>query len=333
MVKSRQIVVKSYPEGTPTKDNFELKTVELDDLKDGELLIKSLYISVDPYMRGLMTKTGTDYAKPIPVGSPMTGSIVGVVEESKNKDFEKGQIVSGQLGWNEFIVSDGSGLQKKDKSVPLSWYLGAVGATGLTAYGGLFFLDLKPPQKGETVFVSGAAGAVGSVVCQIAKIVGARVIGSAGSAAKCDWLLNELKIDDVINYKETSDLTKTLREKCPDGLDFYFDNVGSTHLEAALEVLNVHGRISACGMIATYNKAMPGPPNLSRIITKRLHLQGLLVVDFFPRAGEFAKQMGEWIKEGKIKNEETIVEGFENIPDAFIGLFSGKNQGKMVVKV
>lgn len=148
----------------------------------------------------------------------------------------------------------------------------------------------------------------------------------------------DLKIENNIIFSalffyKSSDLTKTLREKCPDGLDFYFDNVGSTHLEAALEVLNVHGRISACGMIATYNKAMPGPPNLSRLITKRLHLQGLLVVDFFPRAGEFAKQMGEWIKEGKIKNEETIVEGFENIPDAFIGLFSGKNQGKMVVKV
>jgi NADPH-dependent curcumin reductase CurA len=238
------------------------------------------------------------------------------------------------LGWREYFVSDGQELVKVDPGVaPIQSYLGTLGMPGLTAWAGLLYIG--KPKEGETVFVSGAAGAVGSVVCQIAKLKGCRVVGSAGSDEKVSWLLNEAGVDAAFNYKKVKDVIAEVGKNCPKGIDVYFENVGGVHLEAALEHMNTHGRIVMCGMISMYNATEPvqGPTNLAYIIIKQLIMQGFIVIDHYDKIQQFYSDMAKWIAGGKIKRKETIVDGIENAPKAFIGLFKGENFGKMIVRI
>ncbi|MGB0384931.1 MAG: NADP-dependent oxidoreductase [Ardenticatenaceae bacterium] len=330
---SREIRLKSRPTGMPTADNFELATVTLPAAGAGQVLVKNLYMSVDPYMRGRMVDRRS-YVPPFQIGEALTGGCVGEVVESQHPDYEVGEFVAGFLGWREYYLSDGQGLNKVSPALaPLSAYLGTAGMPGQTAYWGL--LDIGQPVAGETVFVSAAAGAVGSVVCQIAKMKGCTVIGSAGSAEKVTWLKDELGVDAAFNYKESDNLTKTLRKLAPQGIDIYFENVGGDHLEAALGNMKQNGRIPVCGMISQYNATTPSaaPRNLMMIIGMRLLLKGFIVSDYVSRSAEFYGDMGKWLATGQIKLQETVVEGIENAPDAFIGLFTGENLGKMIVKL
>jgi NADPH-dependent curcumin reductase CurA len=274
------------------------------------------------------------YVPPFQLGEPLDGGCVGRVVESKKGPFQVGDYVYGMLGWREYFISDGQGLVKVDSSMaPLQSYLGTVGMPGLTAWAGLLYIG--KPKEGETVFVSGAAGAVGSVVCQIAKLKGCRVVGSAGSDEKVSWLLNEAGVDAAFNYKKVDNVITEVAKLCPQGIDVYFENVGGVHLEAAIEHMNTNGRIVMCGMISMYNatQPVPGPPNLAYIIIKQLTMQGFIVTDHFDKMQEFYSDMGKWIAEGNIKWKETIVDGIENAPKAFIGLFKGENFGKMIVKI
>jgi NADPH-dependent curcumin reductase CurA len=331
---SREFHLKSRPVGIPVEDNFELITVTFPEPGEGQLLIKNVYISVDPYMRGRMIDRKS-YAPPFQLGEPMTGGCVGQVVQSKHPDYQAGDYVVGFLGWREYYLAEGRQTLYKvnPELVPLSTYLGTAGMTGQTAYWGL--LDIGQPQAGETVFVSAAAGAVGSVVCQIAKIKGCTVVGSAGSDTKVAWLKDELGLDEAFNYKKTDDLAETLHQLAPQGIDIYFENVGGDHLEAALTNMNVHGRIPVCGMIALYNatEPSPSPRNLFLIVSKRLLIKGFLVGDYRARSDEFYADMHQWLASGQIKLQETVVEGLENAPAAFIGLFKGENIGKTVVKL
>lgn len=329
---SCEIHLKERPQGKPTAAAFAVATVTLPDPSAGQLLVRNLYMSVDPYMRGRMVDRKS-YTPPFPLGEALTGGAVGEVVQSNHPDFAVGDHLLHGYGWREYFLSDGKGLSKIDPlQAPVQSYLGVMGMPGQTAYFGL--LDIGAPKAGETVFVSAAAGAVGSIVCQIAKLRGCRVVGSAGSAEKIAWL-ERVGVDALLNYKETENLTQTLGELCPDGIDIYFENVGGEHLQAALAQMNNHGRIVACGMISQYNntEALPGPTNLMLIVGKRIKMQGFIVSDYSARAGEFYAEMGGWISEGKIQWEETIVEGIEKAPEAFIGLFSGENMGKMLVRL
>ncbi len=332
-VRSREIRLRSRPVGLPTPDNFELVEVELPDPGPGQLLVRNLYMSVDPYMRGRMVERKS-YVPPYQIGQTLDGGAVGQVVASNHPNFPEGTYVLSNMGWREYFLSDGTGLTPVDPSLaPIEAYLGVMGMPGLTAYVGL--LDIGQPQAGETVFVSGAAGAVGSVVCQIAKLKGCRVVGSAGSERKVRWLLDAAGVDAAFNYKETPNLHRTLAELCPDGIHVYFDNVGGDHLEAALGNMANFGRIVACGMISLYNatEPPPGPRNMANFVTRRLRMQGFIVSDHWDRMPAFVQDMAGWIREGKIHWEQTVVEGIEHAPDAFIGLFRGENLGKMLVKL
>ncbi|MFT7584097.1 MAG: NADPH-dependent curcumin reductase CurA, partial [Cellvibrionaceae bacterium] len=269
-ITSREIHLASRPVGLPTRENFTIATVEISDPAPGQLLVKNLYMSVDPYMRGRMIDRKS-YTPPFQIGEPMTGGCVGEVIASQNDNFKVGDHVLGFDSWREFYLSSGAGLNKVDgKMLPLSTYLGVAGMPGQTAYWGL--LDIGKPQPGETVFVSAAAGAVGSVVCQIAKLKGCTVIGSAGSAAKVAWLKDVIGVDHAFNYKEVESVGKALHKVAPNGIDIYFENVGGDHLEGALANMRMNGRIAVCGMISQYNatEAVPGPSNLGNIIGNRL---------------------------------------------------------------
>ncbi len=334
-IVSREFRLKSRPDGIPTPDNFELAETTLNEPQNGEFLVKNLFLSVDPYMRGRMIDRKS-YAPPWQLGHVMDGGAIGEVVASNNPNFKVGQNVIGNASWREYYISDGSGVGKVDPQMaPLSAWLGTAGMPGRTAYFGL--LDIGQPQHGETVFVSGAAGAVGSVVCQIAKLKGCRVIGSAGSDAKVAWLKDKIGVDAAINYKHSAnmhELTAAVAAEAPDGVDIYFENVGGDHLEAAMSVLNMNGRIPVCGMISGYNATtpIPGPTNLFNIIGKRLLLKGYIVSDYDAQLSDFYRDMGGWIQSGEIELQETVVDGFEKMPEAFIGLFTGENLGKMVVK-
>ena len=274
------------------------------------------------------------YAPPFQIGQPLEGGCVGQVVESRNEKFAPGDCVMSMLGWREYAVSDGAGLTKVDPDLlPIQTYLGTAGMTGMTAYVGL--LDIGKPKEGETVFVSAASGAVGSIVCQIAKLKGCRVVGSAGSDEKAAWLQSEAGVDAVFNYKKVDDLIDEVGKHCPGGIDVYFENVGGMHLVAALEHMNTFGRLVMCGMISTYNAAdpVPGPPNLSYAISKQLTLQGFIVSDHMHKIPQFRTDMAAWIGEGGIKWKETVLDGIENAPAAFMGLFKGENFGKMLVKL
>jgi NADPH-dependent curcumin reductase CurA len=330
---SREIHLKRRPVGLPSVRDFELVTVPIPTPGAGEVLVHNLYMSVDPYMRGRMIEQPS-YVQPFPLGQPLEGGCVGQVVQSEGGTFQVGDYVLGRKGWREYYISPGADLTKIDPTLaPLRAYLGILGMPGLTAYVGL--LDIGQPQAGNTVFVSAAAGAVGSVVCQIAKLKGCRVVGSAGSAAKVQWLQNVAGIDAAFNYKEVDSLTTELGKHCPHGVDVYFENVGGTHLEAALEHMNLRGRIALCGMISQYTESTPssGPRNLRLAVRKRLTLSGFIVSDHVDRQPQFYADMGAWIADGKIRWEETIVDGIEHAPQAFVGLFTGENMGKMLVRL
>ena len=332
-ILSREIHLRRRPAGMPVEDDFALATVPIPELRPGEVLVRNIYMSVDPYMRGRMN-AGKSYTPPFQIGEPLTGGAVGQVVAALKGRFQVGDYVTSMLGWREYFVSDGRGLTQFDPRVaPIQAYLGVLGMPGLTAYVGL--LDIGRLQDGETVFVSAAAGAVGAVACQIAKLKGCRVIGSAGSPAKVAWLLDEAGVDAAFNYREVADLAAELGRHCPQGIDVYFENVGGAHLEAALQHMNTSGRIAMCGMISQYNATAPapGPHNLALVIGKRLTLQGFIVSDHADRQPQFSADMGQWLAAGRIKWQETVVEGLERAPQALIGLFKGENVGKMLVKI
>jgi NADPH-dependent curcumin reductase CurA len=330
---SREIILRNRPVGLPDESDFELREVQVGAPGRGEVLVKNIYVSVDPYMRGRMIDRKS-YTPPFQLGETISGGSIGQVLESNSNDFQREDYVISFQGWKEYFLSDGSDLTKVDPSdAPIQSYLGVTGMPGMTAYIGL--LDIGKPKENETVYVSAASGAVGSIVCQIAKIKGCRVVGSAGSDKKVDWLIHEIGVDSAFNYKKIHDLTDELRKHCPDGIDIYFENVGGEHLEAVFTNMNPFGRIPVCGMISQYNltDSQPGPRNMTSIIGKRLLIQGFIVSDHYDQLPQFRRDILAWIKQGKIKWKETIIEGIENSPAAFIGLFHGDNLGKMLVKV
>lgn len=330
---SHEIRLKNRPMGMAAESDFELAEVMIPEIDEGKVLVRNAYMSVDPYMRGRMDERET-YIVPFEIGKPLDGGCVGQIIESKNQAFREGKHVLGNKGWREFFVSDGSDLVKIDSDIaPIQSCLGVLGMPGFTAYVGIG--DIGRAREGETVFVSTAAGAVGSIACQIARIEGCRVIGSSGSNEKVSWLLEEAGIDAAFNYKTAGDLFDKLKELSPYGIDVYFDNVGGSHLEAAIDRMNDFGRIVLCGMTSVYNATRPprAPRNLVSAIPKRLTLKGFIVNDHDARHSQFLVDMGKWIKEGRIKWKETVFQGIENAPRAFLNLFSGENFGKMLVKL
>jgi NADPH-dependent curcumin reductase CurA len=328
---SREIKLAARPRGVPVPSDFELVEREVAEPRDGEIVVRNAYMSVDPYMRGRMNDVKS-YVPPFGLGEPLTGGAVGQVVASRNEHWAEGTWVLHDLGWRELAVSDGRGVRAVDPAVaPISTSLGVLGMPGLTAFVGI--VDIANVAEGETVFVSGAAGAVGSVAVQLARLRGARVVASAGSAEKLAWL-DELGVDASFDYKQTT-VRDALRELAPDGLDVYFDNVGGETLEAAIGAMNLHGRIVACGSVSRYNatEALPGPRNLFMVVTKRLRMQGFIVFDHYSRFGAFLDEVGPAVADGSISYRETVVEGIEHAPEAFIGMLSGANIGKMLVRV
>jgi len=329
---NRQFVLAARPVGMPKESDFSLVEAPIPALASGQILLRTLYLSVDPYMRGRMTGIRT-YADPVNIGQVMVGGTVGKVVQSLNAQFQQGDVVSGYWGWQEYAISDGSGLQKLDPNLaPVSTALGVLGLPGMTAYFG--FLDICQPKPGETVVVSGAAGAVGSLVGQIAKIKGCRAVGIAGTDDKVAWLIKELGFDGAFNYKTTNDYVAKLKELCPHGIDCYFDNVGGAVTDAVLPVLNVKARISICGQISQYNAAQPeqGVRPYIYLLSKQCRAEGFIVRQFADRFPQGIAQMAQWMREGKLKYREHIIEGFENVPRALIGVLSGDNTGKMLVR-
>ncbi|WP_035186581.1 NADP-dependent oxidoreductase [Alteribacter aurantiacus] len=328
-----QIKLAKRPKGLPEKENFAFEEGPVPSPESGQVLIQTIYVSVDPYMRGRMEDTKS-YVEPFQVGKVIDGGVVGKVVESKSEDIEEGNYVIGHLGWQEYSVAEASTVRVIDKNLaPLSSYLGVLGMPGLTAYFGM--TDIGQPKEGETVVVSGAAGAVGMIAGQIAKIHGARVVGLAGTDDKVQYLKDKAGFDEAINYKTTQDLHSALKEACPNGVDVYFDNVGGHISDAVYPLLNDFARIPQCGAISSYNKGGDdtGPRIQTYMVKSRVRLQGFIVSDYAKEFDQGAKHLGTWLSEGKLVYKETINEGFENIPDAFLGLFEGKNIGKQLIKV
>jgi NADPH-dependent curcumin reductase CurA len=326
---SREICLASRPNGLPTPADFTLEWTASEPLKDQEVLVRNLFMSVDPYMRGRMNE-GKSYVPQFEVGKPLEGGAIGDVIESRAPEFKPGDVVTSNFGWREYFISSPHDLHLVSRDVqPLSAYLGALGMTGMTAWAGLNLVDVK---AGDVIFISGAAGAVGNVAGQLAKLRGCRVIGSAGSAEKVKFLLEQCGFDAAFNYTAGPTLEQ-LRREAPEGIDVYFDNVGGDTLEAALSALRLHGRIIACGSISNYNagRPSPGPSNLSNIIGKRLTMKGFMVTDWLPRRAEFEDEVGGYFAAGKLKNHETVVHGIDQAVGAFLGLFQGRNIGKMIV--
>ncbi|GGK59227.1 NADP-dependent oxidoreductase [Rufibacter glacialis] len=332
-MEATQIVLASRPKGTPNQENFRFENITLPTLQAGEVRLEPLYISVDPYMRGRMNDAKS-YTPPFQVGAPLEGGVVAKVVESKSEALASGDVVLGALPWATQAIAEAKKLQKIDTNLaPASYYLGILGMPGLTAYFGL--LDIGQPKEGETVVVSGAAGAVGMVVGQIAKLKGCRVVGLAGSDEKAELLQKEFGYDAVINYKTTQNLRTDLKAACPNGVDVYFDNVGGEITDAVISLINFHARLIICGQIAHYNDQQPqqGPRFLPLVLTRSALIKGFIVSNYHARFPEAMQQLGTWVKEGKLKYQETIIDGFEQLPEAFLGLFTGQNQGKMLVKV
>ena len=329
--RSREIRLAARPRGTPVVSDFELAEVELRDPADGEVLVRNAYVSVDPYMRGRMNDAKS-YVSPFDVGATLTGGAVGRVIASRNDRWPEGSWALHELGWREAALLDGHGMRAVDPSLaPVSTALGVLGMPGVTAYVGI--ADIGEVRESDTVFVSGAAGAVGSVAAQLASTRGARVIGSAGTPEKVAWL-RELGLDGVFDYHDTP-TREALRALAPDGIDVYFDNVGGETLEAAIGAMRLRGRIVACGAISRYNatEALPGPRNLFMVVTKRLRIQGFIVSDHYDRFPAFLAEVGPLVSSGSLRYRETVVEGIEQAPGAFIGMLEGANVGKMLVRV
>ena len=327
--------LRQRPEGVIDENDLELVTDEIPEIQEGQVLAKTIYFSLDPTNRIWMSDID-QYMEPVEIGDIMrAGGSLAIVEESKVPHVKVGDIVQGGMhgGWQEYFIIPGEEAAAIPlvESIPLTALISVLGFTGPTAYFG--FLDIGQPKKGETVVVSAAAGAVGSIVCQIAKIKGCRVVGIAGSDEKCNWLKNDLKVDEVINYKK-DDILESLKEKCPEGIDIYFENVGGETLDAALTLMNNYGRIPVCGLISMYNDwETPGPKMFRNILMKRLTVKGFLVSDYLDRYAESLEALSEWMAEGKIQYKVDIVEGIENAPSAVNKLFTGENNGKLVIKV
>ncbi len=333
---NRQWVLASRPTGKPTAENFRFENTPVPSPADGELLLRTRYLSLDPYMRGRMN-AGESYAARVELGQVMVGGTVSEVVESKHPEFSKGQMVSSFSGWQDYQVSTGAGLSPVDSRITRpSYALGVLGMPGLTAYVGL--LDLGQPRAGETVVLAASTGAVGSVVGQIAKLKGCRVVGIAGAPEKCRYAVEELGYDACVSHYDP-DMAAQLAEQCPDGIDVYFENVGGSSWEAVMPLLNKFARVPVCGLIAHYNqKALPpGPDRMSvlqgLILTRSIRMQGFIVSDYAHRAPDFIADMAGWLAQGKILYREDLVQGLENAPDAFLGLFRGANFGKLVIQV
>ncbi|KAG0287691.1 hypothetical protein BGZ98_004544 [Dissophora globulifera] len=340
MVQNKSVIFLASPTEYPVPgEHLAVETRKLNaELKDNDVLVRNLFLSLDPYMRGRM-KDGhvKSYISYFQIGQPMTGGGVSEVTESKNPAFPVGSIVTGMVGWEEYtLVTGGQDLRvipnARESKLPLSSYIGVLGMPGMTAYSSLKIIG--KPKAGETIFISAAAGAVGQLVGQLAKRLGLRVIGSVGSDDKVDFLLNELKFDAAFNYKKGS-ILENLKAAAPKGVDIYYENVGGEQLEAALDTLNIHGRIIACGMISQYNTPNPyGVKNLMNIVGKRITIRGFFVSDFAEECeADFAKDVGTWLVKGEIIYREDIAEGLDSAPEAFVGMLKGKNFGKQVVKV
>ena len=334
---NHRIVLNSRPVGAPTLDNFRLEEAPIAAPSTGEVLLRTLFLSLDPYMRGRMSD-GPSYTAPVALGEVMVGSTISRVEASQHPDFKAGDLVLGQSGWQSLALSNGKALNKLDPTMTQpSLALGVLGMPGFTAYMGL--LDIGQPQAGETVVVAAASGAVGSVVGQIAKLKGCRVVGIAGGAEKCRYVVSELGFDACIDHR-SPDLKQQLAAACPKGIDVYFENVGGAVFDAVLPLLNTRARIPVCGLIANYNDTAlpPGPDRLGllprTLLIKRIKMQGFIIFDDYAHHyGEFFGEMSQWLKDGKIKFREDVVDGLENSPQAFIGLLEGKNFGKLVVRL
>lgn len=332
-MSNRQIVLASRPKGMPDADTFRFEDVTVPELNVGEVLVESLYFSVDPYMRGRMNDAKS-YIPPFEVGQPLAGGAVAKVIASQSDEFAPDDLVTGHLPWSTQAVVPARSLKKIDASLaPASYYLGILGMPGLTAYFGL--LDIGDPKPGETVVVSGAAGAVGILVGQIAKIKGCRVVGLAGSDDKVALLTEEFGYDAVINYKTASNLADAIAEACPNGVDVYFDNVGGDVSDAVIAHINFNARIPLCGQIALYNTtAVPmGPRIQPMLLTRSVLMKGFTIGNYQARFGEGFSQLAAWVREGKLRYTETTRHGFDQLPDAMLGLFSGENTGKMIVEV
>jgi hypothetical protein len=329
---TRQFKLAARPVGLPKESDFTLVETPLPAPQPGEVIVKTVYLSVDPYMRGRITGVRT-YADPVNIGDVMVGGAVGEVIESRDPRLQPGDFVVGYWGWQDHAVAAAGGLQKLDPQLaPVSTALGVLGMPGVTAHFG--FLEICHPKAGETVVVSGAAGAVGSLVGQIAKLQGCRAIGIAGTDDKIRHIVNDLGFDAAFNYKTVSDYLAKLKELCPSGIDCYFDNVGGAISDAVFALLNPFGRVSVCGQISQYNlqKPEPGPRLLGQILVRQLKVEGFIVTRFQEHWPRGITQMAQWIKEGRIKYREDIVEGFEKTPRTFIDMLEGKNTGKMLVK-
>ncbi|WP_375466361.1 NADP-dependent oxidoreductase [uncultured Methylobacterium sp.] len=333
---NRRIVLASRPHGEPTPAHFRLEEARVPSPRPGEVLLRTRWLSLDPYMRGRMS-AAKSYVAPVGIGEPMTGGTVSEVVRSDHPDFAAGTLVSAFGGWQDFSVSDGTGLRKVDPALaPPTTALGILGMPGMTAYTGL--LNIGRPRPGETVAVAAAAGPVGSLVGQIARLKGARAVGIAGGPEKCAHLIDDLGFDAAVDHR-SDDLPAALAAACPDGIDVYFENVGGAVFEAVLPLLNDFSRIPVCGLVSGYNATEPPPgpdraPALMRaILTKRLQLQGFIVWDFASQIDEFEAAVGGWLREARVRYREDIVEGLENAPEAFIGLLKGQNFGKLIVRV
>ena len=333
MTTNKQVRLASRPSGWVTADNFTLSEEAVPDVGQGQLLVRNLFMSVDPYMRGRMNKAKS-YVPSFQVGEVLQAGVVGEVIASSNQDYAEGDFVTGMLGWENYSLSDGTGLHRVPKGpAPLSYYLGILGMPGMTAYVGLH--TIGKAQPGETVFVSAASGAVGSVVGQLAKLHGCTVTGCAGADDKVDLLKAEFGYDAAFNYRQSQSLPKSISEICPDGIDVDFENVGGEIFEAVLWNMREFGRVALCGMISNYNdeELQPGPRGMTVIIGRRLTIQGFIVTDHLEAGKEYVSKAIRWLAEGKLKYHETIAEGIENAPSAFIDLLQGKNIGKQIVRL
>lgn len=334
---NRRIVLASRPTGSPAPENFRLEEVAVPTPATGQFLLRADYLSLDPYMRGRMSDAPS-YAPPVEVNGVMTGGAVSRVVASQHPDYREGDLVMAYTGWQDYALSDGAGVTRLDKNMPRpSYALGLFGMPGFTAYSGL--LDIGQPKAGETVVVAAATGAVGSVVGQIARLKGCRVVGIAGGAEKCRYAVEELGFDACIDHR-ADDLAQQLASACPQGIDVYFENVGGKVFEAVFPLLNVHARIPLCGLIAQYNGVAPDAAVMASLpralLTRRIRMQGFIIFDYYARPGyftEFFKDMSAWVAAGKIQYREDVVQGLENAPQAFMGMLEGKNFGKLVIQL
>lgn len=334
--KNKRIVLASRPTGKPTVDNFRIEEVAIPAVSDGQVLLKTKYLSLDPYMRGRMN-AGESYADPVELNDVMVGGTVSEVIESRNNAFKKGDLVTAFSGWQSYEVSSGQGIRKLDPHIANpSYALGVLGMPGLTAYVGL--IDIGQPKAGETVVLAASTGAVGSVVGQLAKSKGCRVVGIAGAKEKCEYAVKQLGYDACVSHYD-DDMAQQLKAECPQGIDVYFENVGGSSWQAVMPLLNNHARVPVCGLIAHYNETAlpPGPDRMVMlqrlILTKSIRMQGFIVSNYFHRFPEFAQQVSSLLASGQMKYKEDVVDGLDNAPQAFFGLFRGANFGKLVVKV